>query len=263
MSPALSPIPPSTDDNYAEAVDIVQAWIDAGDTDALLELSKSLDRLPPLPFTLKKLAVFGSEIDTAALPASLTFLALHNCSIDATTWPSQLRSLHIARCHSLSVPALPETLEDLSLEYIFTLTFPAALPAALQRLNIHGCPLPKLPALPASLKALQASSCGLKTLPRTFPSSIAYVALQNNKLRRLPVFPATLHTLHVHSNPLLLPQGTFWTSDAQSGMGLRIYLRDLYRIQEHPEEVPLWNDEALNEQEVADPFGEDCWEGDI
>jgi hypothetical protein len=43
-------------------------------------------------------------------------------------------------------------------------------------------------------------------------------------------------------------------------MGLRVYLRDLYRIQEHPEEIPLWNDASLNENEVADPYGEEAWD---
>jgi Leucine-rich repeat (LRR) protein len=268
---------PSTDDNYAEAVRLVQEWVDAGDVEAFLEFDKPLDHLPPLPSNLKKLRiVYGTLDEHTVLPDGLSLLVLDYCSVGNVHWPPRLNRLNIGDSDALTLSVLPGTLECLVVEDVRRLTFGSALPSALGSLVICNCRIlergipergiPKLPPLPSSLRMLTASSCGLKTLPRAFPSTLRFVDLENNKIRRLPHFSSALETLEVRRNNLPLPQETFELQPATYGSPLRAYLRDLYALQDTPGEIPIWGEDGqVNVDDVADPYGEECWdtEGDI
>lgn len=262
---AAAAITPSTDDNYAEAVRLVQEWVDAGDVEAFLEFDKPLDHLPPLPSNLKKLRIaYGTLDEHTVLPDSLGHLVLDYCSVGNVHWPPRLNRLNIGDSDALTLSVLPDTLEGLVVEDVRRLTFATPLPSALGSLILCNCRIHKLPPLPTSLRMLTASSCGLKTLPLAFPSSIQFVVLEDNKIRRLPSFPSTLEQLEVRRNNLPLPQETFELQPATYGSTLRAYLHDLYALQDNPGEIPIWGEDGkVNVEEMADPYGKECWEGDI
>jgi hypothetical protein len=266
---ASAPVPvsalvPSTDDNYAKALAVIQHWEEYGDRTQMLEFRFALDRLPPLPPNLEQLQLHNTRITKdMVFPENLLVLSLHYCTLESPNWPPALSDLIINRCNrggALTFSVLPESLSMLTIIKAPSITFAAPLPSRLDCLVIDRCPLSKLPPLPKSLGFLEVVYCGLKTLPRTLPSGLEEVNLIGNQLRRLPVFPPMLQRLDVEGNPLLVPQHPVWTPKSETGNGLALYLQDLYRVQENPAEIPLWNDAALNAAEVADPFGEECWD---
>lgn len=249
---------------YNLAVAQINRWDAENPDETYLELSgANLDRLPPIPSRVVSLSLNHATVRGWVFPDHIRRLSFYNATLDNPAWPSTLQGLRVHNTDAVDLKDVPSTLTSLRLDSItspVTLSVPCL--AGLQHLHIDRCPwLVKLPSLPASLATLYVRSCGLKTLPRAFPPGILCVDLDRNHIRRLPVFPATLHYLSAEGNPLLLQQDY---SDAlgspKEDAGLCAYLRDLYRLQEHPEEIPFDNDIGLSPDEVADPHGDEAWD---
>ncbi len=250
---------------YEKAVVEVELWELEGDNPTFLEFQVvGLDRLPPFPFRVTSVKVNHGALKDYVFPAQVTRILLHNTTTENVMWPPYLQDLNISSVDHADLTTVPECLNSLRLSFVGSITG-FAPKAPLEHLSVQSCPwFTKLPALPASLLSLYVVKCGLKKLPRAFPPALQALDLKENRIRRLPAFPATLTYLSTTGNPLLLAQEPTDTyGSANEGPGLRAYLHSLYRLQEHPEEIPFDNDMGLSPDESADPYGLECWEGDI
>jgi hypothetical protein len=147
--------------------------------DHLLELSvmfSQLDRLPPLPKTLRSLTLEGSDLGDASELPDLSYLRIRNN-------------------HALSVLArLKGNLKTLDLAQSDGLKLIDRLPDGLRCLNLHGTRgLLQLPRMPASLRALDItgtrfsiSSLTPEVLGRANLRTLAVDPQKVKNLRRLP-----------------------------------------------------------------------------
>ncbi|WP_312891238.1 NEL-type E3 ubiquitin ligase domain-containing protein [Mesorhizobium silamurunense] len=193
-----------------EAVTRTRAWVEAGDVDALLDLSPLfLTSLPALPAELQVLNVNNNDLTSlpASLPAGLRRLdANHN---QLTSLPEQLPAgLQWLYANGNRLTSLPERLSA-GLQRLYAdrnqlTSLPASLPAGLQALYVSGNQLTSLPAsLPAGLQALYANGNQLTSLPASLPARLQALYANGNQLTSLPAsLPARLRRLDANGNRL-------------------------------------------------------------
>jgi hypothetical protein len=162
----------------------------------------NLNRLPPLPSTLKWLGCDGCKalMNIPPLPESLLTLNLSGCPIHhLPPLPPNLKDLFCSECKLTGLPNLPPKLERFLCKGNEILFLPD-LPESLRKLDVRQNRLGSLPALPANLFLLYCSENELSSLPAL--PNLEELGCRRNQLSSLPTLPLTLTRLTCGENPL-------------------------------------------------------------
>lgn len=151
-----------------EAERRVQAWIDTGDIEAVLDLDElELEELPlGIPDNIKRLTC--SHNNLATLPRLPRELVFFNCGFNQLTLlPSLPNGLNEMYCNDNNLrwlPMLPPFLRVLDC-HNNRLTIVPPIPNGLSRLFLSNNNLHEIPRLPPSVIELSCAQCGLRSLP--------------------------------------------------------------------------------------------------
>lgn len=148
---------------------------------------KMLGTLPPLPPEIRKLYAGTTGLQTIdELPPYLEIasFALNTLHSIRCPFPPTLRSLNLTDTMILSLPALPEGLEELFVGGT-SLTELPALPRSLQHLSVSCSKIRSLPPLPEKLARLDMCRTRIEGLDWV-PPALRYFFANHNQLREVP-----------------------------------------------------------------------------
>lgn len=152
---------------------------------------QNINKLPKLPETLTYLRIWSCNdiIELPSLPNDLKVLSLSqtnktNKFNKIPNIPNSLIKLEMFTTNTIEIPKIPDTLEELSIDYYFQ-----DLPKHLKILRIFDCDLQQLSKLPETLKELYLVKCE-QLITLKLPSSLKILDCKYcSKLEEIDVIP--------------------------------------------------------------------------
>jgi hypothetical protein len=179
----------SVDEHKSILESILEEWRAEGDDETILHIRNlSLQRLSPLPNTVKYIQLCGLQLDEPfELPDSVIALEIRYLkSPPCSRFPPNLKQLKMLHVNWETLPPFPSLLQKLQLHYLDVLHFPEPLPSSLKYLYCSNLKnISHIPALPEQIKCLELMRIPI-TVPPVLPDSIQYLDLSYTSIEYLP-----------------------------------------------------------------------------